>query len=77
MLSVTFSHGCTVPISPNERFLGLMIGFGACGTLFDVSLSLAWLTNAPMPQPLTVWLCSKSKRRIYHFRMVKNNLSKI
>jgi len=34
-----------------------MIGFGACGTLFDVSLSLAWLTNAPMPQPLTVFGC--------------------
>lgn len=41
-----------------------MVDFGACGTLFDASLSWAWLTNAPMHQPLTVfgWVVKAKER---------------
>ena len=53
------------------RVLGVYVsGFGACRTLVNVSLiyfavnslsqlnrSWAWLTNAPMPQPLSVLGC--------------------
>ena len=56
---------------PNKGFFGFYVsGFGACRTLLDVSLihfvvsllsqlnrSWAWLTNAPMPQPLSVFGC--------------------
>ena len=52
-------------------FFGVYVsGFGACRTLLDVSLihfvvsllsqlnrSWAWLTNAPMPQPLSEFGC--------------------
>ena len=47
---------------------------GACRTLFDVSfihychnynISWAWLTKAPMPQPLSVFGC-KVKAKIAH-----------
>ena len=68
---VAFGRGYAVPIFPNKGFLGVYVsGFGACMTLFDVSLihfvvsllsrlnrSWAWLTNTPMPQPLRVFGC--------------------
>ena len=67
---------------PNKGFFGVYVsGFGACRMLLDVSFihfvvsslsqlnrSWAWLTNAPMPQPLSVFGCVVKAKSVHSFR---------